>query len=235
MTTKPAAEIPDTGPWKRIERIGDAVLLLGDCFDCLPFLPKVDAVITDPQYGIGLSNDLWLSARSRMEKKDWDKSPVENIQAVLERGRIQIVWGGNYYVLPPSRGWLSWFKPDAVPSMANFELAWTNRDCNARQLSHSIAATNKERVAHPTQKPLRVMLWTIEQAGDVVGSVLDPFMGSGTTGVACAQLGRTFVGVERDPQYFDIAVERITNAYRQKPMFDSYDEVTKSYEQVKLL
>lgn len=228
-------DIPDKGPWKRLERIGDAVLILGDCLEVLPVLPKVDAVITDPPYGLGLAKNLWLSARTRMDKMVWDDKPVDNIRLLLDRGRIQIVWGGNYYVLPLSRGWLSWFKPDAVPSMANFELAWTNLDCNARQISHSIAATNRERIAHPTQKPLRVMLWTIEQAGDVVGSVLDPFMGSGTTGVACAQLGRKFIGVEIEEKYFNIAVERITNAYRQESLFDPYDAVTRSYEQAKLL
>jgi len=130
-----------------------------------------------------------------------------------------VIWGGNYYALPPSRGWLSWFKPDAPPSMANFELAWTNRDCNARQISHSISATNGERVGHPTQKPERVMRWTIEQAGNPA-TILDPFMGSGTTGVAAMQLGRKFIGIEIEPKYFDIACKRIEDAQRQTSLFE---------------
>jgi site-specific DNA-methyltransferase (adenine-specific) len=154
------------------------------------------------------------------------------LREVLAHGRTQVVWGGNYYALPPSRGWLSWFKPDAPPSMASVEFCWTNLDQNARQISHSISATNAERVGHPTQKPLAVMLWTLRQVG-IPATILDPFMGSGTTGVACAQLGREFIGIEIEPKYFDIAVERITNAQRQQPLFDA--SVTRSYEQVSLI
>jgi site-specific DNA-methyltransferase (adenine-specific) len=89
-------------------------------------------------------------------------------------------------------------------------------DMNARLLTHSIAATNAERVGHPTQKPLAVMRWSL---GFTSGDVVDPFMGSGTTGVACAQLGRKFIGIEIERKYFDIACERIDNAYRQQRMF----------------
>ena len=102
--------------------------------------------------------------------------------------------------------------------MASLELAWTNLDQNARQISHAIAATNAERVGHVTQKPIRVMTWCIEQAKRP-NSILDPFMGSGTTGVACMNLGRKFIGIEIEPKYFEIACERIENAQRQQRMF----------------
>ena len=144
--------------------------------------------------------------------------PVQSLDVVLAAAPVQAIWGGNYYALPPSRGWLSWFKPDAPPSMANFELAWTNLDRNARQISHSIAATNAERIGHPTQKPLAVMRWCIDQIG-TPASVLDPYMGSGSTGVAALQMGLVFVGIEIDPRYFEIACERVTNAQRQARMF----------------
>lgn len=98
--------------------------------------------------------------------------------------------------------------------MASFELAWTNQDRNARQFKWSIGATNAERVGHPTQKPVAVMEWCIEQLGRPA-SVCDPFMGSGTTGVACAGLGLAFVGCEIDPRYFDIACRRIEDSQRQ--------------------
>jgi site-specific DNA-methyltransferase (adenine-specific)/modification methylase len=98
--------------------------------------------------------------------------------------------------------------------MANFELCWTNLDRNAKQISHSISATNAERVGHPTQKPLAVMLWQLTSMKEAK-NVLDPFMGSGTTGVACAKLGRRFTGIEIDPDYFEIACNRIRDAYSQ--------------------
>jgi site-specific DNA-methyltransferase (adenine-specific) len=221
----------------RVERIGKATLYLGDCLEVLPTLPKVDAVVTDPQYGGGYAANplpVYSSGVRRVnhEAKEWDDKPFEGLREVLAHGRTQVVWGGNYYALPPSRGWLSWFKPDAPPSMASVEFCWTNLDQNARQISHSISATNAERVGHPTQKPLAVMLWTLRQVG-IPATILDPFMGSGTTGVACAQLGREFIGIEIEPKYFDIAVERITNAQRQQPLFDA--SVTRSYEQVSLI
>jgi site-specific DNA-methyltransferase (adenine-specific) len=199
--------------------IGNATLYLGDCLDILPTLGKVDAVITDPPYGIGFAAQptKW-QRRAGQEPESWDDA-APNIRPLLGLGAVQIVWGGNYYGLDPSRGWLSWFKPDAPPSMASFELAWTNLDRNARQFSWSIGATNAERVGHPTQKPLALMLWCIEQAGHPQ-SILDPFMGSGTTGVAAVQMGRAFVGIEREPKYFEMACRRIEDAQRQESLFD---------------
>jgi len=199
--------------------IGDATLYQGDCMDILPTLSKVDAVITDPPYGIGFAAQPTKWQRLAGKKAEgWDDTIAPDIDTLRALGDVQIIWGGNYYPLPTTRGWLSWFKPDAPPSMANFELAWTNQDRNARQLSVSIGATNAERVGHPTQKPLALMRWCIEQAGDV-RTVADFFMGSGTTGVACAQLGRKFIGIEREPKYFDIACKRIEQAHAQGQLF----------------
>lgn len=199
--------------------IGDCQLYLGDCRDILPTLPKVDAVITDPPYGIGFAAQptKW-QRRAGQAPEEWDDTTVSDLNSLLELGDVQVVWGGNYYALPLSRGWLSWFKPDAPPSMASFELAWTNLDRNARQLAVSISQTNAERVGHPTQKPLPLMRWCIEQAGKPQ-TILDPFMGSGTTGIAAVQMGRKFIGIEREPKYFDIACKRIEDAYRQQPLF----------------
>jgi site-specific DNA-methyltransferase (adenine-specific) len=199
--------------------IGDATLYLGNCMDILPALGKVDAVITDPPYGIGFAAQptKWQRLAGKHPEK-WDDATAPDMDALRAIGKVQIIWGGNYYVLPTTRGWLSWFKPDAPPSMANFELAWTNQDRNARQLSVSIGATNAERVGHPTQKPLALMRWTIEQAGPA-HSIADFFMGSGTTGVAAIQMGRSFIGIEREPKYFDMACKRIEQAHAQGQLF----------------
>lgn len=202
------------------EIIGDATLYLGDCREILPTLPKVDAVITDPPYGIGFAAQptKWQRQAGKTAEA-WDDTTVGDIDAVRALGAVQVIWGGNYYPLPPSRGWLSWFKPDAPPSMASFELAWTNLDRNARQFSQSIGATNAERVGHPTQKPLALMRWCIDQAG-MPKTIADAYMGSGTTGVAAVQMGRKFIGIEREVKYFDIACRRIEQAQKQQMLFD---------------
>lgn len=203
---------------KRVETIGRAVLIEADCRDVLPLLPKVDAVVTDPPYGIGFAAQptKWQRLAGK-QPEGWDDSPVASVEILPSLGDC-IIWGGNYYSLPPTRGWLSWFKPDAPPSMAHFELAWTTFDRNARQLSCSIGETNPERIGHPTQKPLRLMRWCLGFVPDAT-TILDPFMGSGTTGVAAVQMGRDFIGIELEPRYFDIACKRIDEAQRQTDLF----------------
>lgn len=202
--------------------IGNATLYLGDCMDVLPTLNKVDAVITDPPYGLGkkLSGGSWGATKDFKELLEWDAVPPEKIiNQLVENSAVCVVWGGNYFSLPPSRCWLAWHKPNAAPSMANMELAWTSLDKNARIFSQTIGfALNAERCEHPTQKPVSLMAWCIEQAGNPE-TILDPFMGSGTTGVAAIQLGRKFIGIEREPKYFDIAVKRIEQAVAQGRLF----------------
>ena len=193
--------------------IGDATLYLGDCMDVLPTLPKVDAVITDPPYGIFACGGKW----GKKSELQWDRS-APDISLLLDKSDVQIVWGGNYFDLPPSRGWLVWYKRDSVPSAADVELAWTSIDMNAKLIDQTIAATNAERCGHPTQKPLKVMTWTLTFVPKAE-TILDPFMGSGTTGVAAVQMGRNFIGIEREPRYFDIACERISRAQAQGTLF----------------
>lgn len=204
----------------RVETIGNATLYLGDCRDVLPTLGKVDAVVTDPPYGISYASNPIVGkgkSTSNHERKEWDNA-APDMNPILAMAKKHIIWGGNYYPLPPVRGWLSWLKPDAPPSLGNFELAWTSIDRTTRQLSVSIAETNPERIGHPTQKPLRLMKWCISFLPDAQ-TILDPFMGSGTTGVAAVQMGKSFIGIEREEKYFDIACKRIEDAQRQGDMF----------------
>jgi DNA modification methylase len=204
-------------PYQRKEVIGNATLYLGDCADVIDEIKAFDAIVTDPPYGIGFAAQptKW-QRRAGHAPKGWDDTTNTIVLSLPDRAP-SIIWGGNYYALPQSRGWLSWFKPDAPPSMAHFELAWTSFDRNARQLSVSIGETNPERVGHPTQKPLRLMKWCLTF---VEGrTILDPFMGSGTTGVAAMADQRAFIGIERDPAYFDIACRRIEDAQRQGNLF----------------
>ena len=177
----------------------------GDCREVLPSLAKADLVLTDPPYGIFATGGTW----GRKADLEWDREPVANLDQMLAAGTNQIVWGGNYYALPPSRGWLVWLKRDSLPSTADVELAWTSFDMNSRLIDQTIAATNAERLGHPTQKPLRVMRWSLGFAPNA-RTVIDPFMGSGTTLEACALLGRRAIGIEIEERYCEIAAKRLS-------------------------
>ena len=208
----------------RIETIGNATLYLGDCRDILPTLPKVDLVLTDPPYGIGADKAKAHSSIrdcDEWENNGWDnKTPSgEVFNLVIERSFVQMIWGGNYFAdkLPARSGWLCWRKPEAETgfSLADIELCWTSLDFAARVKTLPRRDGNE----HPTQKPVALMEWCINLAPKTTSTVADPFMGSGTTGVACANLGKTFYGIERERKYFDIACQRIENAYRQQRLF----------------
>jgi site-specific DNA-methyltransferase (adenine-specific)/modification methylase len=193
--------------------IGNAELWLGDCRDILP-LVAADCVITDPPYGLGdrMQGGTWGSADKYKDLVGWDSKPEDDLLRVLADGAKKAVfWGGNYFDLPPSRCWLVWDKQNAVPTMADCEMAWTNLDANTKRLSLPVGRHDS---GHPSEKPLRLMEWTL-QAVKASGVVLDPFMGSGTTGVACIGFGLSFVGIERERKYFDIACERIARAQAQ--------------------
>jgi DNA modification methylase len=222
-TSVPAA-FTDSTP-SRVVVIGDATLYLGDCMEILPQIEKVDCVITDPPYGIGADTHAGKAENGWRQygAGGWDKDrpPPEVFDLMLKIAPSQIIWGGNYFsdYLPPSQKWLSWDKGQDGFSLADFELAWTSQDAACRRITYPRALALKDGKQHPTQKPLAVMRWCIEQAGKPK-SILDPFMGSGTTGVAAVEMGRAFIGIERDPAYFDIACKRIEQAYAQRPLFD---------------
>jgi site-specific DNA-methyltransferase (adenine-specific)/modification methylase len=218
------------------QTIGTATLYRGDCMKVLPTLGRFDAVITDPPYGI---NESAGKAKTRTGPSgigggkyvrdygndSWDKSPVNQnlINSIIAQAGVSVIFGGNYYDLPPTSCWLVWDKLNGDNDFADCELAWTNLPKAIRRLQflwNGMLRANKEkRGDHPTQKPEGVMRWCIEQAGNPQ-TILDPFMGSGTTGVAAIQLGRTFTGIEREAKYFDIACKRIEQAYAQGQLFD---------------
>ena len=202
----------------RVERIGDATLYLGDCLEILPTLDKVDAVVTDPPYGIGINKSHRLSVSRGHGGDTWDEKPAEIISWLLPMNVPSIVWGGNYFPLPPSRCFLVWDKDNDGRDFADCEQAWTNIDAVARIFRMRPQNMDGGKT-HPTQKPDRLMQWCVKQLKNAPQTILDPFMGSGTTGVACANLGRKFIGIEIEPKYFDIACERITAAYAQGRLF----------------
>ena len=218
--------------------IGNATLYLGDCRDILPTLGKVDAVVTDPPYGIGEAggnavkrqrkiggNSKALADQRVYDALDWDNEPISSalIEMVRAAGNWQIIFGGNYYNCPPTSCWLVWDKDNGANDFADCELAWTNLPKAVRRIRYMwngmLRANGEERGDHPTQKPIGVMKWAIGHLPEPNHTILDPFMGSGTTGVAAVQMGRKFIGIEREPKYFDIAYKRIEDAQRQGDMF----------------
>lgn len=215
-------------PIRKEVQIGDCRLLLGDCRDILPTLGKVDAVVTDPPYGIGESNEKNMSRGTLAAPKDygsydWDKEPPaqEVIDLMRTISKHQIIFGGNYFHLPPTSCWLVWDKQNGDNDFADCELAWTNLKKAVRRVYwrwNGMIRKGDDVREHPTQKPLGVMSWCLTHV-PTARTILDPFMGSGTTGVACVKAGRTFIGIELDEGYFDLACDRIRKAYAQPDMF----------------
>jgi DNA modification methylase len=213
---------------KREEIIGECRLLLGDCLEIMPQLGEFDAVVTDPPYGIGESSKNFASRgkiadAAKYERESWDSQTApEAIAKAREIAQAAIIFGGNYYDLPPASCWLVWDKENGANDFADCELAWTNLPRAVRRLKFLWnGCMRKEREIareHPTQKPVGVMRWCLGFVLDAK-TILDPFMGSGTTGVACAQLDRAFTGIELNEKYFDIACRRIEEAYKQPRLF----------------
>lgn len=205
--------------------IGRATLYPGDCRDILPTLPKVDAIVTDPPYGLG---DKWhggnAASKGRWKLSDggaetqWDDEAPTDLAAIIEKARHAIVWGGHLFGLPPARAWFVWNKIIRNWSSGECELAWSNLDQPIRAFDYSHGQLVHEGKQHPTQKPLPLMTWCISHLPDAE-TILDPFMGSGSTGVAAVQMGRSFIGIEREERYFDIACKRIEDAQRQGDFF----------------
>lgn len=214
-------------PYKRKEQIGDATLYLGDCLAVMLTLEPVDAVVTDPPYGIdyGKNGSFQASHGWGQWREDcsWDveRPTREPFDLFRKLSKHQIVWGGNYFTdyLPPTMHWLLWDKGQREFSLADFEIAWGSQRRAARIIECPRGRAVKDGKQHPTQKPIEVIERCILELPKRVVSILDPFMGSGTAGVACAKLGRKFIGIELNEKYFDIACERIQKAYDQPDLF----------------
>lgn len=216
--------------------VGPCRLLLGDCMEILPTLGKFDAVVTDPPYGIlnlagqGTTPCVRKSPRQQgsgtlknrllnQSEVGWDAAPPSRSDLELLRGmsKWQVFWGGNYFELPPSRAILVWDKEQPWENFSQVELAWTNLPCPAGIFRASTCRDNPGK-EHPTQKPVSLMLWCLGRID--ANSIIDPFMGSGTTGVACIKTGRQFTGIEIDEKYYDIAVRRCREAWGDGSLFD---------------
>ena len=222
------------GPWQQARIIGDQLLIQGDCLEVMPTLPRVDAVVTDPPYGIGIAargrsggggtaSAKWRGAVAvNYTASDWDAvAPDAAVSNAVAMAPNSIVWGGNYFTLGASSCWLVWDK-ETNGNLADCELAWTNLPGAVRLIRHLwngfARKGGEERHGHPTQKPIALMEWCLGFLPDA-RTILDPFMGSGTTLAACQRLGRQGIGIELDPDYYAIACKRVQEVVNNPPLF----------------
>lgn len=216
----------------RVETIGRATLYLGDCRDILPTLTGVDAILSDPPYGIahvkgaggqGKHNRRNIRAIAN-DDQPFDPAHLLGFPEVL-------IWGANHYAarLPHGR-WRAWDKLAGLSEFDSFsdvEFAWRSGRGKDRIFSHmwkGICQASEKGGAtreHPTQKPVALMAWCVLDLPDDCRVICDPYMGSGTTGVAAVGMGRDFIGIEVEPDFFDIACRRIEDAQRQGSLFDT--------------
>ncbi len=211
----------------RVEHIGDAELWLGDCLEILPTLGDAYTIVTDPPYGTG------YAARGGKRQgtiepgsghvPEWDKFdttwlsaagvgiPMAVFTALTRTGDLWAAMGAD--------GLLMYVKTNPSPIGSSCEPCVT-RGFSRKGPQHICAYNSFNGQEHETQKPVEVMLFVCSKSPAAGGPIVDPFMGSGTTGVACANLGRKFIGIEICEQYFDIACERIDAAYRQGRLFE---------------
>lgn len=188
-------------------------IFLGDCREILPHLPKVDAVITDPPYGILSESGSAATRRSGGNKDNgvvaWDVSPDEwTVDLIISKADIQAIWGGCHLLLPPTFGYLIWDKQIDGLNFGEAEFCWTNQRF-APRIFHYRAVNVDGGKIHPTQKPLDLMQWCIGFFPEAK-TILDPFMGSGTTLVAAKNLGRKAIGIEIEEKYVEIAIKRLS-------------------------
>ena len=219
----------------RKEVIGAATLYLGDCRDVLPTLGKVDAVVTDPPYGMNWNPNTARfsggSAKSKLRGKGGaDLSAVIGDDRPFDPAHILqfpqvICWGANHYAQQlPVGTTLVWVKRSVAgfgSFLSDAEIGWEkgNYGVYCHQQVFDMARRKIEgggNSSHPTQKPVGLMRWCVNRTN---GLVADPYMGSGTTGVACANLGREFIGIELDATHFATACRRISEAQRQSDLF----------------
>jgi site-specific DNA-methyltransferase (adenine-specific) len=206
----------------RAEIIGDCTLMLGDCMEILPTLPKVDAVVTDPPYGVLSQSGSAATRRSGGNQNtgvmSWDVAPnADVIASICKAAKWQMFWGGCHLALPPTFGYLVWDKQIDGLNFGEVEYCWTNARFAPRVFRYRAVGVDGGK-QHPTQKPIALMQWCLGFLPDA-RTILDPYMGSGTTLIACAKLGRRGIGIEIEPKYFDIAVRRVEEAYRQADLF----------------
>lgn len=198
-----------------------------DCLDFMRQLPDkcIDLVLTDPPYGIGMDGgNVGYKGFNSFDKKEWDSNipDTEIFDEIFRVSKHQIIWGGNYFYLEPSRCWLLWDKGAGFKdrTYAEAEIAWTSFDRNIRIFQYDpLARGDYKGKYHPTQKPLQLFKWCIQKSELEKPTIMDCFSGSGTTALACHDLGLDFICVEKDADYHAASVKRLEEHKRQGKLF----------------
>lgn len=205
----------------RVEQICDATLYLADCLEILPTLGKVDAVVTDPPFGIG--NFVQTAGNVRGAAVAWNDAPPS--KAVFDLIRAisthRVIWGAEHFNCFEGHGALVWDKNQPMEDFSKAEIASKSWGKKTELLRLTWTNFVNTKISdHPCERPVALYEWTLRQFPNLPDTILDPFMGSGTTGVACTNLGRKFIGIEIEEKYFNIACERIEAAYAQGRLFE---------------
>ena len=217
----------------RVEHIGDATLYLADCMDIMRDMPDkaFDLAIVDPPYGIGVNHNMGRRAGDKPSEyapASWDSSiPPPAYFEELERvSANRIIWGGNYFPLPPTPCWILWDKGFSEDiTFAQFEMAWTSFCSSTKKFSRT-SADPQNRI-HPTQKPVALYKWLLSRYAKPGDTILDTHGGSGSSVIACLDMGYSITWIEKDPDYFQAALKRIKDfaAQPKLPMDDTPEPV----------
>jgi len=218
-----------------------------DCMELMKRYPDnyFNLSIVDPPYGIGEASKPrpWRGGGQAFfhETKNWDKKRPEAgyFNSLLRVSKNCIIWGGNYYadLLPASKAWVFWNKK-TVSNLADGELAYTTFNCTLKMFSYKWEGylqedmKNKEQRIHPTQKPIALYRWLLDNYAKQGDKILDTHLGSGSSAIAAYQLGYNFVGCELDKDYFKAMEKRVKQAMKQTNLFQSVEE--KQAEQIKI-
>ena len=206
--------------------IGDATLYFGDCIKYMATLPDkaFDLAIVDPPYGMG--DECWsgggvLGSRKYIKayrEKQWDNSTPDSFyfEELFRVSKNQIIWGGNYFGLPATRCVLCWDKEQPMPTLSDWEMAWTSFQSLAKIWRGR--SQDPQRI-HPTQKPVKLYEWLLTNYAKPGQRILDTHLGSGSSAIAAEKLGFKFVGCEIDADYFNAACKRIEQAAAQGKLF----------------
>jgi DNA modification methylase len=201
---------------------GQIVLFNGDCLDVMRDLKdgEIDLVLTDPPYGTGSAlkgaGKLKNRALNLMDTK-WDIAPEKKVfDEIFRISKNQIIWGGNYFELPRTRGVICWDKQQPFPNFSAWEMGWTSFNCVARIFKFDNRTGGK---IHPTQKPVALMSWCLNNHSKKDDLIFDGFLGSGSTAISCIKTKRRLIGCELDNEYFDKMCKRIEEELRQGNLF----------------
>lgn len=203
-----------------------------DCLTAMREMPDkcFTLAVCDPPYGIGMDGgNVGYKGFNDFTKKDWDKTIPEKeyFEQLFRVSENQIIWGGNYFGLPPSRCWLIWDKGEGFynRTYAEAELAWTSFDKNVKIFKRDpLANGDYHGKIHPTQKPVALYAWIYSRYAKPGDKILDTHLGSGSSRIAAYDAGLDFVGYEIDKTYFDLQEERFKAHTAQQSLFTNYEQ-----------